>query len=181
MKKPGRVLRLLQLTKCVLERCLPFRVHSESLRRPGGYPCLVSPANHLRCFYTLRSMVERRGATLDALRSLYGAAIAKFEDTQQQMSELRTERTELKPKIEEVERQIVEEEARLDGLLLRRDDGQEGLEAREAQLEDTTRRRDGLRADYDGIMVPLENELKGEREGGSRLEKIKFGRCFRYT
>ncbi len=108
-------------------------------------------------------MFERRGASLESLRSLYSAAIAKFEDMREQMSELRAERTELRPKMEEVERQIVEEETRLDGLLVRRGEEHERMEERSAQLEDTQRRRDGLRADYDGVMVPMENELKGEK------------------
>ncbi len=81
------------------------------------------------------------------------------------MSDLRAERTELRPKMEEVERRIVEEEARLEALLVERDGGRERAEARTAELEETARKRDGLRSDYDGVMVPLENELKGEGGG----------------
>ncbi len=72
----------------------PKRSHSELVRRrsrrtlSSSIPCLVSPANYLRCFYTLRSVFEKRGAELEARKALYSSAIAKFEEVEKQARNL---------------------------------------------------------------------------------------------
>ncbi len=73
---------------------VPKRSHSELVRRrsrrtlSSSIPCLVSPANYLRCFYTLRSVFEKRGAELEARKALYSSAIAKFEEVEKQARNL---------------------------------------------------------------------------------------------
>ncbi len=89
-----------------------FRLHAEALRsgnESSFKSSLVSPANYIRCIRALRSIYVHRSAELESRRALRTAAVAKFEEMEQQMLDLCAERTELRPKMDEVERQLVEE------------------------------------------------------------------------